>query len=259
MKRIYLMILLFLIPVFVMGQVEYKEEKTKINSIKKNSNYVYGEGIAETEDEALRLAEESLMQEVTILISEDKELKEAGKIIVQSIKKNSSRIQLKRGSSFRIFLYVEKKRIQNADHTLIIDNPAKSERDTEAQETEVRVESKQEEEEPADPTLESQPTEVEVPANAVEFASPILQQIAACSQVDDLSKLFDQLKSEHKLMWGRVQSDMKPNWYIVVLDGQQVKALLDKGLNTRVNLLTGEKVSLANYANDTKRWFIIYE
>ena len=42
MKKIILFIVSLLVPLFVSGQVEYKEEKTKINSIKRNSAYVYG-------------------------------------------------------------------------------------------------------------------------------------------------------------------------------------------------------------------------
>lgn len=259
MKKIILCIVSLLIPIFVSGQVEYKEEKTKINSIKRNSAYVYGEGISETEEEALLQAEEELKKEVTILISEKKNLKEADKIIVQAIRKNTSKVELKRGTSFRIFLYVKKDQIQNADASLVIDNPAKIP-DAPREETTV-------EELPKDETsiqeLEDISQEEDLPEDIVEtpvaITSLILSQIASCGNTDTLQDLFTRLKEEHKIMWGNVQADIKPAWYILVIDGNRIVAVLDKGLNNRLDLLTGKKVSLGSFSNQKKIWFILYE
>ena len=262
MKKIILFIVSLLVP-FCFGQVEYKEEKTKINSIKRNSAYVYGEGIAETEEEALLQAEEELKKEVTILVSEKKNLKDADKIIVQAIRKNTSKVELKRGTSFRIFLYVKKDQIQNADASLLMDNPAKvsgePKEETVVEELPEEDISIQELEDISQ--VEDLPEEIveDVVATPGAITSPILSQIVSCENTDAVQELFARLKEEHKIMWGNVQADIKPAWYILVIDDNRIVAVLDKGLNNRLDLLTGKKVSLGSFSNRKKIWFILYE
>lgn len=259
----YLVCLLFVLSFSlpVSGQVDYKEEKTKINSIK-GIRYIYGEGIAETEEEALMQAEEALKKEIMILAQEKKSLKDADKIIVQAIKKNTSKIELKRGPSFRIFLYAEKNKIQNADYSMMMENPIKTESPKGTPEKEAATEeylSAEIEKEIDTEIIPETKEEEKVSDSKIEISSPILRQIAASSSTSSTMELFARFKEEHKIMWGNVQTDIKSTWYILVCDGDKIIAVLDKGLNNRLNFLSGEKETLNKFSNYKKIWFIIYE
>jgi hypothetical protein len=60
-------------------------------------------------------------------------------------------------------------------------------------------------------------------------------------------------------MWGKVGTEIKPEWYIIAVSGNDIKAVFDKGLNRRKNFLTGENEEVSNYSNCTKIWLTIYE
>ena len=66
-------------------------------------------------------------------------------------------------------------------------------------------------------------------------------------------------KEAYKVMFGDVRQDFKPSWYVVVYEGEEIKAVLDKGLQRRTNLLSGTKEEIGTYSGFPKMWFIIYE
>ena len=53
--------------------------------------------------------------------------------------------------------------------------------------------------------------------------------------------------------------DGKPNWLLVAYEGNTIRAIFDKGLQRRTNLLTGQAEDVADYAGCSKLWFIIYD
>ena len=106
------------------AQDAYKEEKTKVNSIKRNSNYVYGEGMSSSSEEALTIAETALKSAIYNFISENEELQESDKIVVEAIKQHSEQVKLKRGEMQRVFLYVHKQNIVPNYKSLTIDIPS---------------------------------------------------------------------------------------------------------------------------------------
>ena len=110
MRKVLLYILLlFCLPVCLSAQVAYMEEKAKVNKIKRSSLYLYGEGIAATVEEATAMAETSLKNAILSEMGENEKLQDSDQILINSIKKHSEKIQLKRGAMERVFLYVEKK------------------------------------------------------------------------------------------------------------------------------------------------------
>lgn len=235
------------------GQIAFKEEKTKVNSIKRSTKYVYGEGIAETEAEAREIAEQNLRQAILQLVSEEKDLLEAEAVLVNAAKQNTSQIKLKRGTMDRVFLYVEKKNIFPSENPFIMEQSMPEEEKTEAEIVEQDV---AEEELPDFKALE-EPAEAQDVIQKVE--SPTLQGVLACQDMTVLRAYLAEQKEGYKVMFGDVRQDFKPSWYVVVYEGEEIKAVLDKGLQRRTNLLSGTKEEIGTYFGFPKMWFIIYE
>jgi hypothetical protein len=232
------MIWLALLAFHAYGQVDYAEEKTKIASIKKDARYNYGEGIADTPEEALLVAETIIESEIRRVVSERESLQDAETIIVNNIKKNSSVVKLKRGTMDRVFLYVNKENISAGNQVMEIH------RNTDNSEPEPELEP---ESETQSPPVQSQ---------------SMPQIISAFIAATDLASLQTYLKGQkdaHKIMWGRVTSEIKPAWYIIAISDGKIEAVFDKGIDARENFLTGEKENLDNYSHCTKIWLTIYE
>lgn len=251
MKKYILLIGIILYPSLLWGQVDYKEEKTKINTIKRDKNYVYGEGFAETLDEALEAAEQSLRSAILGVISEEESLQDAETVLVNAVKRNSSQIQLKRGTMERVFLYVAKKNILASEEVIAIHRPPALEAEPEISEEILWVEPDNNEVIVSE-EFDSQLAEVDV-------ASPILKQMIRLEDVNSIQNFLKKQKEEHSVMWGNVAADINPSWYIIAYTGNEVKAIFDKGLTTRLNFLTGERESLGKYSQYKKIWFMIYE
>lgn len=235
------------------GQIAFKEEKTKVNSIKRSTKYVYGEGIAETEAEAREIAEQNLRQAILQLVSEEKDLLEAEAVLVNAAKQNTSQIKLKRGTMDRVFLYVEKKNIFPSENPFIMEQSMPEEEKTEAE----IVEQDVAEEELLDFKALEEPAEAQDVIQKVE--SLTLQGVLACQDMTALRAYLAEQKEAYKVMFGDVRQDFKPSWYVVVYEGEEIKAVLDKGLQRRTNLLSGTKEEIGTYSSFPKMWFIIYE
>lgn len=265
-------------PCVLSAQVAYMEEKAKVNKIKRNSQYLYGEGVAATLEDATSLAEQNLKNAILTEMSGNDKLQGADKILVNSIKKHSEKIQLKRGAMERVFLYVEKKNLFPADRMVALDISASVQPESvvvdeipeQSGDENPDVIERKSGEVPSgyvDTGADSQKKSVfeslvePVSSSApVEVSSSVLQTILTKRTVSELESLMRNLKAEHKLMWGNVRSSVNPQWYVAVFSRNEVKAVLDRETSgKRTDLLTGKQAALDDYASDVKVWFILYE
>lgn len=278
----YFLLFVLLVPVGVFGQVAYMEEKAKVNKIKRSSQYLYGEGIAATVEEAMSMAEQSLKNAILAEIAENKELKNADQVLVNSIKRHSEKIQLKRGAMERVFLYVEKKNLYDSGKMVSLDIPEPAQTTPDTDLTPAGESGKQQEELVDDlyrtvPEKKSRDTSSGVEhLNGGRVFTPVskpraetlpsvpeggvLETILTLNNVDQLQAYMQGQKELHKLMWGNVRSTLNDNWFLIILDGDRVVAVLDKKkAEGRKNLLTGEWEDVDRYSVYPKVWFIVYE
>lgn len=254
MNRLIMIVLVFVfLPYGLSAQVAYMEEKAKVNKIKRSSQYLYGEGVAATVDEATRQAEQDLRNAILAEMEGNEELQDADKVLVNSIKKHSEKIQLKRGAMERVFLYVEKKNLFSAAHVVALDisapaSPGVGQPADGLQAGEEKISAP-----PVFNPVAKEKEDVMVPSSA-------LESILAEKSVKNLEALMRSLKDEHKLMWGNVRSTVNPKWYVIVYSGDEVKAILGRETNgVRMDLLSNRSDALENYASDSKVWFVLYE
>ena len=248
-------------------------------------------------EEATAKAETSLKNAILAEMGDNKELQGADQILINSIKKHSEKIQLKRGAMERVFLFVEKKNLLSSEKVVVLDvasstaaaqpavapapevkqevaakpvEPKKSVKKNTTQKAstvtdEVNLEAMAAEPVEAPAPKQSNvftPVSGQVPSlgSPVAVDSPLLKELLALKGSAELEQFMRARKDEHKLMWGNVKSSVNPAWYVVVFSDTAIKAVFDKEKNgARVNLLNGKSESLSQYAADNKVWFILYE
>lgn len=265
MRQLLISILL-LWPVYLFAQVEYAEEKTQVNAIKKDANYLYGEGIGNSIEDALLSAKDFLTSDIKRYLQEEVPSVDASSVSISQLVENASKIQFKRGTMDRIFLYIKKTDILNppSPNASVAEEEITTNQKEIIAEPEVEVEAAKAPEviqAPVIAKVEETPAIKQMAKPAIETQeSPILNRLLSSPNMETLINELKAAKEEHKVMWGEVKSNnINPSWYIVSFSGNEIKAFMDKGTNKRINLLTREEVSLTDYNNDRKVWFIIFE
>jgi hypothetical protein len=232
--------------------VEFVEEKTQVNTIKKDISIIYGEGVGDTEKSALATAEEFLLSGIKKYIQEEIPLVEAGSISLKEAVNHACKIQFKRGIKDRIFLYIAKENIRENTPcgTAAKPQPAiKIQAAPEVIEQPVVIEAPVVIEEPV--AIEA-PVIIEEPVVIEELKTPVVSPVIVEEPVAQGAKVKDktildwlvssldretlisrlkEAKDDHKVMWGEVKSSINPNWYVASFPGDK----------------------------NNKVWFIIYE
>lgn len=98
------------------------EAKKKINSIKKDSQYLYAEATAPTEQEAHDIAEEMLYEEINAWAASRKKLQKSSSLAVNNTQSLWTTMSLPRGNMIRSFIYVKKSDILPVENSEVIDN-----------------------------------------------------------------------------------------------------------------------------------------
>lgn len=215
-----------------------EEAKKTINSIKKNSQYIYAEATAATQQDAKDLAEEILYEEINSYVASKKKMRINPKIVINNRKELVSSLALPRGNMFRSFIYVKKSNIQSADNTEVMTNanPMTPEQDEAA--TKAAKGKKQEEKAE---NLEST-AEVIYPA--------VVMDIAACTEYSDMANKIKQYQQEGKIgSYARYAQLSKPeiNYLAIYNKAGKVVAVLTPG-DSRINVKTQKADKISNYS-----------
>lgn len=233
MKTNRFLTLLFAAIIAISSAADDNEKtKKKINSIKKNNQYLYAEMTAETTEEAREIAEEMLYEKINQWAAGNKKLQKSSGIAINNTSSLWTTISLPRGNMFRSFIYVKKSDILPVENSTVIENPnAKAE---------------------TTPKLESivQPVIPETVAELMEFTDykPMAERIM-------------QLKSEGRLRsygYYAQLDDPEACWLAIYNTSGQVVAFLSPG-KERTNLRTGKADSVGNYNGHGAIGFIINE
>ena len=223
-----------------------KSVAEQINDIKRSRSYLYGEATMKTQEEAKETALELLELEVERYASEKKKLKNAENVVIREIKNNVESLDMKRGTMFRVFLYVKKSDvipINDADNTITID----------------REENVQEQ-----PQLEVSGDAQPVTVTTTPSLSPkeeALQRIASLIQFSEARDCFVDLKSKGIIKeYGKYSTmkDVNQSYLLIYNREGMIEAVLAPGKDIRKNIKTGKDDSLSNYSGRGALWFTMY-
>lgn len=105
-KKFTITLLALIIGVAAMAQQESVSKQ--INQIKRNPLYIYSEATMATEEEAREVACEMLLKQVKEYAESKKYLVTADNILIKDIKTKSESLMMRRGTMYRVFVYVSK-------------------------------------------------------------------------------------------------------------------------------------------------------
>lgn len=215
--RILLSITLCLLALTAAQAGPTDDVKKEINKIKKNSQYIYAESTAPTEEDARAYAEERLFDEVNKWVSTQKKMKGSANLVVNNRKELWTTLSMPRGTNmYRYFIYVKKKDIIPTDNAVVIAN-----------------ESRPAVEEKLQPVL----------PEAINLLAGITDYYAMAEKVK-------QLKAEGKIEdYGRYASlDDPDECYLIIYNREgKVVAILTPGPE-RLNVKTNQPDGVANYS-----------
>lgn len=268
---IQLSLIIFLIfPAMAQQQTDESTARAKEREIKTSGNYLYGESVADTKEEAVKLAKSILVSEVNKEILTRKDWQFAKKISAKDVEYSVESIDLARGSKIRAIAFVRKDGIEvifdkaKAPNVNLIDKKAeKALTQNGLQEFAVTVPTHEPSSTPvATPTLTTKFDEIESPQTSpIPTNNLVLDEILICKTIKEVSAVFENHKKKGKLVYGRTGTNLSSeNSYMMIYNqAGEIVAFLDKGQgSTRKNLLTNEQVSPHSF-NASQIWFQIFE
>ncbi len=220
-----------------------KSVAEQINDIKRSRSYLYGEATMKTQEEAKETALELLELEVERYVSEKKKLKNAENVVIREIKNNVESLDMKRGTMFRVFLYVKKSDvipINDAENTVTIDREADKQEESQA--------------------VSGNDTRP-VTSPVLSPKEEALQRIVSLVQFSEARDCFVDLKSKGIIKEYGKYSTMKDGnqSYLLVYNREGIiEAVLSPGGDIRKNIKTGKDDSLSNYSGRGALWFTMY-
>ena len=248
MKRIICSILTF---VLVMGASAGDWRLEKINSIKKNSAYLYGEATVSTLEQATTLAYEELQREVYAWLQNDS-------LSVKDINRLSDTVMVRIVNVYRVFAYVEKSKLKSLP-------PDNVKIDT----VQAKVPSVVKSFEKKDSTLFTDSVRQVInkrffgkEGKKRQRENDALLRLKKAKNFFELKEIMQPLKDKGDIIdYGKYATAKHPELcYLIVYDpAGNICALLGKGKDVRKNLKTGNDDSIKNYRGCGAIWFTLRE
>lgn len=248
MKRIICSILTLL---SVMGASAGDWRLEKINSIKKNGGYLYGEATVSSLEQATTLAYEELQREVYAWLQNDN-------LSVTDINRLSDTVMVSIVNVYRVFAYVEKSKLKSLPE---ITNKA----DT-VQANDPFAENILEK---RDSTLFTDSVRQVInkrffgkEGKMKQRQNDALLRLKKAKNFFELKEIMQPLKEKGDIIdYGKFATAKEPEQcYLIVYDpAGNICALLGKGQRVRQNLKTGHDDSIENYRGCGAIWFTLRE
>ena len=279
----HLIILFLVLLPFGTLSAQQSDEATKRaleREIKVSGNYLYGEAVGSTKEEAVTMAKSALLSEINKEAVNHPEWSFAQTIQANGVEYNTDMIDLMRGSKFRVIAYIKKDNIQ-----VVFDNKT----------PEIKIENKKDTQEKTQtPINQAQKTQAEIlqatpaPASVEETEQPkveeptasvpeetlyvpvidnhtntsdLLEQIKATKSMPEIQKILDKNKRMGKVVSGTIDKLTTPEkaYLIVYNKTGEIVAILDKGnSDSRKDLLSGEIKGKEIQTQNQIIWFMLF-
>lgn len=236
-----------------------QSDSKKINSIKRNSQYLYAEATMNTEEEAYQVAEELLTTYINEYIESKKKLNKAESVIVKDIASKCDKIQMMRGEMYRVFVYVKKSDIIPAENSITLVKPETPDSiaDTEGVPPAVIEVLPSGEGQSAD-GMDAAPGEA--PRLSEAWQQNVIDELLSLSSLTEAKALMNRLKAEYKIKrYGSYDECKNPaNSFWLIADGNgRLQTILGPGTDRRTNFKTLQYDALENYSGFNAIWFTL--
>ncbi|MDR2474910.1 MAG: hypothetical protein LBD45_03545 [Bacteroidales bacterium] len=242
------------------------------------SDYLYGEAVADTKSEAVKMAKSDLLSQINKEALKHPEWQFAKTIKADSVEYDTDMIDLMRGRKFRVIAYIKKDNIttvfdNNTPKIKISDKPETPK--TGSQTTVQPV--KQQTEQPAPPMPPVEPSQSATPVDREQLQSApvvappssgslkhkadgLLGEILNAASCNEILKILDANKGR-KAAYGKMEKLTSPEkaYLVVYKSTGEIVAILDKGSrNNRKDLLSDEVKGEEIQTQNQVIWFQLF-
>ena len=239
--------------VFALSVFCQESDSKRINSIKRNNQYLYAEATMKDAQEAYDTALELLRGYIDEYAQSKRRLESADNLIIRNVETNTQRINMKRGEMTRVFVYVKKSDILPAENPMIMETAPIIE-DTEVSPAEVNSISPTEATPDAEVTTEGD-VSLKLP---IAWQQQVIDELLKCKNLPEAKALLNRMKSEYKIKRCGIRFNCrnKADCFWVVGDpDNNLLTVLGPGSGQRTNFKSLQKDSLENYHNEMDIWF----
>ena len=249
MNRLFNMMLLLFFSLFTSNSVLAQSEVKEMNKIKRDANYIYSIYTDSTLFDARKGAREQLEIDIELFVENSKNLRSAQKVVVKDIVSKAMEIQMRRGTMFRVFLYVNKKDIFPAD-IIVVDNQGR------------KVESPKDSRVDEIPMIKSQTPSTSIESTDkqedVQKLPQIIADLQGVQSLSDAWEILDRYCTEKRVKkFGLPKNCDKVNkcyWVIQAKDSSSL-IILGEGDDERYNYISKQNDKLSNYSGYSAIWF----
>lgn len=246
----------------------------KMNSIKRNPLYLYAEATMETASEAYEVANDLLLIEVKEYTDSKKAFRDKD-VLIRDIRGHQDSLQIRRGEMVKVFLYVKKSNILDAENITLVEKNSAAEKaeipdtnktekgtSTTATETVTEAEPSAVHEAAPAPVPVTVPAEreatVENPSLKLESAwqQEVVDQLLSSASYSEARTVLSRLKAEFKIKKTGPMATCKNPEEVFLLIGKDsvVVTVLGPGGTSRTDFKSLSKTS-DNYNGYDKIWF----
>jgi len=250
MKRIILSLVVGCMCNFMWGQKTSEDTKALINKIKKSQSYLSAEATMPNEEDAYKLANEILVEEINGWVQSKRKSETIKQVILQDISSCTEKMDMKRGANFRAFVYVKKKDIipiyGNGQIVL-----SENERGADLQAlSEISDPLKIENDKKSGNEKETQP-ETKPLSN--------LERITAAGTMDEMKVIFSDLKGKNAITYASYPSaDAENDCYLLFYNREgMIQAVVNKTGDNWLNLKTNQTVKPVDFNGCGAYWFVL--
>lgn len=239
MKRL-LFILSLALTCVITGMAQESDSK-RINKIKRDNKYLYAEDTKPTEQEARQGAEETLQTYIDEYVATEKKLKKAEHIVIKDLQSKIDRIEMKRGTMVRAFVYVKKSDIIPAENVVVTDGPGDPDRQAEPVSTIEPL--------PA-PSLEA--------TGLPQWQQELIKELLQKQTLTEARAHLNRLKAEYKVKRLGAPAAAKNTaqlFWVVALPNGGGLTVLGPGNEERINYRTMTTDQLSAYSGNDALWF----
>lgn len=264
-SRLIALVLTMLLCLGAMAQSTNKE----INTIKRDSTYLYAEATLESEKEAHEVATELLLKEVQNYIDSMPNLSKADNVLIKDIMAKSESLMMMRGERHRVFVYVKKQDIEGATNTTIINSSIGATITIGDRQEETVVPPKvtdrpKPQPQPAPVEIAKKPTYVQQASKENQlpqlpaWQQGVVDELLQCEDMDAVLSRLGRQRAEHKVKRFGSAADCpsraKAFWVMLDAEGKVV-TVLGPGSDERVNFRTKGTEKLETYRGYNAIWF----
>lgn len=241
---------LFIITIAFITPSYSQDVKQQINSIKKDSKYINAEATEDSREGAFSMALEELVSEVNSLYVSNVSPKE--------LKGITKSLELKRGESMRVFVYVLKEDVK----TLTVSKPIPAKIDTVTTKRDsiinMQVSQAHHTNQNDSAIVSSQLTPLHSTIDGGAQLGKITSVFSRMNTFTEIKSLLRQYKKEGKLSdfnWVSTRN-VSPDASVIIFREEKIVAILLQEKNgRRINYLTNKEDNISNYSGCRAIWY----